>query len=156
MIMICTSCLYLIRPYASAFMICSLVLYYVFVVKRDMLLRLYPLLFIIVPFIAIMPYLAGYGFFGFSYILSSLASLIEFREKVYSIGGSSVGIHFNLDNPISFIGAYFYSYITVLLGPLPWQIKSAVHFLALPEAVFFWILFPLWLKLTFTFLRGRM
>lgn len=156
LIIVCTSCLYLIRPYAAAFIVSSFVLYYLFFIKRDVVLRLYPLLFVIVFLIAIVPYLAGYGVFGVSYFMTLLQSLAEFRKEVYAIGGSSVGIEFDLDNPVSFLGAYLYSYVTVLLGPFPWQIKSAVHFLALPEAVFFLILFPLWLKLAFTFLRGRM
>lgn len=158
LIIVCTSCLYFIRPYAAAFIVSSFVLYHLFFVKKDVVLRFYPLLLIGFLLIAFLPYLAGYGIFGFSYIyiIDVLESLIEFREENYSIGGSSVGIDFNLDNPILFLGAYLYSYVTVLLGPLPWQIKNAVHLLALPEAVFFWILFPLWLKLTFTFLRGRM
>lgn len=157
-IMFFTLLLFFIRPYASIIIIGSFMLYYFLIERKNLLKKIYTALFIVFPLIAIIPYMAGYGFFGLSYImpLLSLETLIDFRERAYSIGGSSVGINFNLDNPVFFVGSYLYSFITVLLGPLPWQIKSAVHFFALPEAMFFWVLFPLWIKLLFTFFRGRM
>lgn len=154
-IVLCSLILYVIRPYAAIFIIASFVLY--FFVRKNIKRKVCTVL-IMIPVAAIVPYFAGYGLFGLSYIkpLLSLEKLIAFRERVYSIGGSSVGIDFNLDNPISFVGSYLYSYLTVLLGPFPWQIKSLVHLFALPEAMFFWILFPLWVKLLIALFRGRM
>lgn len=157
LLILCMLMLYVIRPYTAIFIIFSFVLYYFFFVKKGINRKVHAII-IMFPVAAFVPYFAGYGIFGLSYIkpLLSLERLIAFRERAYSIGGSSVGIDLDLSNPVSFAGSYLYSYLTVLLGPFPWQIKSTVHLFALPEAMFFWVLFPLWIKLLISLFRGRM
>ena len=49
--------------------------------------------------------------------------------------GSSLVIKLEFDNPLKFVGNYLKSFVYVLLGPLPWQMKYSRHFLALFETI---------------------
>ena len=49
--------------------------------------------------------------------------------------GSSLVVKLEFDNPLKFVGNYLKSFVYVLLGPLPWQMKYPRHFLALFETI---------------------
>ncbi|MCL6444679.1 MAG: hypothetical protein K6T83_14705 [Alicyclobacillus sp.] len=100
--------------------------------------------FIIASFIsmAVLPYVVGYGWFASEEIIGFLRRMADFRREVYSIGGSAIGIVLDPHRPAQFVAGWFYSFLTVWLGPFPWQIRSVVHLTALPEAIMMWILFP--------------
>lgn len=96
--------------------------------------------------IGTLPYLAGYGWFASEKVVVFLEHMSDFRKEVYSIGGSAVGIVLDPRQPFQFAIGWLYSFMTVWLGPFPWQIRSAVHLIALPEAIMMWVLVPFVLR----------
>jgi len=49
--------------------------------------------------------------------------------------GFSLVVKLEFDNPLMFVVNYLKSFVYVLLGPLPWQMKYPRHFLALFETI---------------------
>ena len=90
----------------------------------------------------VLPMFLGWGPAGFGYLLPLLdiERLSPFREG-YSAAASGVGISLDFSNPLSFLFSYAYSFITALLGPLPWQVKNTAIAIPLIEAMPFWFLF---------------
>lgn len=99
------------------------------------------------------PMICGNGYMGSGPILFYLnpENVTFFREKAYFentlnagdiaskkpvIGeGSSIIVRTDLKNPVSFAFNYVETYIYVLLGPLPWQIKNLRQLLAVLETI---------------------
>jgi len=135
----CMGALFFFRPYAALAIFVSL-LAWVMRFKRRFIL---PALVLV----ALLPRAVGKGFFGIGFIapLLDTEKLSSFRADQYSTGGSSTGITINYSNPVYFAATYSYSYATAMFGPLPWQVKGVAPLVALPEAMFVWSLFLLWL-----------
>ncbi|WP_019907471.1 hypothetical protein [Thermoanaerobacter indiensis] len=97
---------------------------------------------------ALIPWIAGHGIFGIKFLSSVLnpENLVSTRETVYSIGGSAAGIKIDFSSIHGFFLTYVYSFITAMLGPLPWQIKSFTVAIGLLDAVWVWLLIPQWIK----------
>lgn len=139
--LVCFAGVFPFRPYAAIAIAFSLLFY----ILRFKLKWLVPALVTV----AVLPYLLGKGWFGFSSlqnVLTSTGTLSSFRENFYSTGGSSVGIAINYNNPFLFVLTYSYSFATAMFGPFPWQLRSAGQAVALPEAIGMWFLFPMWLR----------
>lgn len=99
--------------------------------------------------ISSVPQVLGWGWFGWNFIAHWILDVNEiqtFRETAYSIGGSSIGISLKFDDPLGLLLSYGYSLITVLIGPLPWQITSHVVAIALLESIPMWIVTFYWIK----------
>jgi len=116
---------------------------------------------IIVFLLGFSPQISGYGYYGVYTIGNFLNSqkITFYREVAYVPPatqpsptqlpptqpsptqpsppgtGSSIVVETGFDNPFKFSGNYLESFIYVLLGPLPWQIKYSRHFLALFETI---------------------
>lgn len=58
------------------------------------------------------------------------------REELLN-WGSSLGLGFVGEHPVTVIGFYLYSFVSNAIGPLPFQIKSAFHAVAFVEVPFF-------------------
>lgn len=139
--LLATGGLLALRPYAAIVAILSLLCFIVWRVRWASLGRKWTLVVVAVLVGAVAPYAVGLGPFALRYIVPLLDPewLAQFRSEVYSTGGSSLGVKLDLRDPGGFILGYAYSFITALLGPLPWQVHSATALLALPEAVVFWV-----------------
>lgn len=92
---------------------------------------------ITVPIWGYMAQVLDYGFLGIRTTRKLLDPefIVHFRRTQYSIGGSSAGIKADFSSPKAFIKYYFPSFINVLLGPLPWQIKETRHLYSLIEVI---------------------
>jgi len=91
---------------------------------------------------AALPYFMGFGLLGISGLSRwlDLDWLAAWREEVYSIGGSSLGIQLRGSDQIGLLVGWLYSFISVLFGPLPWQITSPIVALSMIDALPVWIL----------------
>jgi len=91
----------------------------------------------IILIICFSPYFLGYGFFGFNFLsrLLNPKTITQVRETVYSIGGSAVGVSLDFSIFFTFLKTYFLSFTNVLLGPLPWQMKTTSTQLAAIEII---------------------
>jgi len=78
------------------------------------------------------------------------------QASTYSIGGSAAGIEIDFSHPLAFLTSYGYSFATAMFGPFPWQLASAVQWIALPEALGLWLLSPIWVWGIITLIRGRL
>lgn len=98
------------------------------------------------------------GLFGLGMIGQWLdpARIAGFRASTYSIGGSAAGIEIDFSHPLAFLTSYGYSFATAMFGPFPWQLASAVQWIALPEALGLWLLSPIWVWGIITLIRGRL
>jgi hypothetical protein len=137
---------YSLRNYAGVGLVISLFIYLMLIWKTKIQRKLIVLVLVLIP-CALVPYFLGQGIFGLETILPSLNAeeIANQRENAYSTGGSSTNISIDYSNPMVFILTFGQSYITAMLGPLPWQIKSVVTIIALPETILMWILcFKLW------------
>lgn len=139
--------LYGLRPYLVFGILAAVIVFVIFIWNMKLVpkIGIVSLLFV---FVAIVPNFLGLGFFGINYIqkFANTEFLTAFRQDAYSIGGSSVGLEINYSNPIAFLATFSPSFLTVMFGPFPWQIKSAAQLIALPEALFMLSLFGYWLK----------
>jgi hypothetical protein len=128
--------LYLFRPYAACVMGLSVLVFLTSFWRARLRTRVTVLLIALLTSASV-PNLLGWGWFGSSYLAPLLDPefVIQFRERAYSSGGSAVGIELNYLEPLSFISSYGYGLLTVLFGPFPWQIRSAVMYIALPESL---------------------
>lgn len=147
---------YGLRPYAAIALQAAILVSLVFVYRRNFW-RSYR---VVAPFLlifAITPYLLGLDWFAVDYIrpLLNIRQVVEFRETVYSTGGGAANISLDRSNPVLFVLTYGYSFITAFFGPLPWQIKSLVQLVALPEALFMWLLSPLFVLGIWSLAKGR-
>jgi hypothetical protein len=135
-----------LRVYAAAGLILTLFVYLMFSWKTKLPRKLFVLMLVLIAG-AVVPYALGLGAFGLDRILPSLnvEEASRQRELIYSTGGSSAGITIDYSNPVSFMITYGQSFLTAMFGPLPWQVRSAVTIIALPEALVVWFLcFKLW------------
>ena len=91
----------------------------------------------------------GYGFLGIRATRKLLDPefISHFRESQYSIGGSAAQVESDFSSPQAFAGYYSRSFVNVLLGPLPWQIRETRHLFSLIEVI------P-WYFCVFLILRG--
>jgi len=131
---------------------------------------------IIIPLLGFSPQISGYGYFGINNIKNLLnpQKITYYREVAYTPPtqppptqppptqppptqpppvqppppgtGSSIVVETGFDNPFKFSGNYLESFIYVLLGPLPWQMKYPRHFLALFETIPWYFLLFLVIK----------
>ena len=101
---------------------------------------------IIVFLLGFSPQISGYGYYGVYTIENFLnpQKITYYREVAYIPPatqppppgtGSSIVIEIGFDNPLKFLGNFLKSFIYVLLGPLPWQMKYPRHFFALLETI---------------------
>jgi hypothetical protein len=135
-----------LRVYAAAGLLLTLFVYLIFNWKTTIQRKVLVVILALVIG-AVVPYALGLGVFGLNRILPSLnvEEASRQRELVYSKGGSSAGVTVDYSNPISFIFTYGQSFLTAMIGPLPWQVRSVVTMVALPEALAVWFLcFKLW------------
>jgi hypothetical protein len=125
------------RPYTLIALIGSWLIYLLFVWKTK-ISRKIVVLVIVLLVIGVLPYFAGLGFFGFNYIgpWLDVEKVSEFRKSGYSTGGSAADITIDYSNPFTFIQTYGFSVLTAMFGPFPWQVKSPIQIIALPEALF--------------------
>ncbi len=139
--------IYLFRSYA-AIVLGLTMLIYLAIGWRASRLRKGLIIGGILVFAAVVPFLLGKGLFASGQFirLFSPDELLSFRRIAYSSGGSSASITLDFHSPISFVLTYGYSLLTVMIGPFPWQVHAMVQAVALPEAVFVWFLFPLWVR----------
>lgn len=135
--------IYTFRPYAAVALQVSVLLFLALVWRRDFFRR-YRVLVIFILVFAVAPKLGGMGFFASDYFgyLSDI-DVAAFRDKVYSKGGAAIGIMLDRGSPFRFLLTYSYSFFTAFLGPFPWQVRSAVQWVAAPEAVLMLLFFPL-------------
>lgn len=79
----------------------------------------------------------GYGFMGIRATRKLLNPefISHFRESQYSIGGSAAQVESDFSSPQGFVGYYSRSFVNVLLGPLPWQIRETTHLFSLLEVI---------------------
>lgn len=105
---------------------------------------------------AFAPLALGLGVFGSGYVgrLLDPQDISSFRQDVYSTGGSAAGVQIDFSNPVSFVLTYPLSFLTAMFGPFPWQVKSAVQLIALPEALFMLTLIGVWWRGVRRLLRG--
>ncbi len=129
--------LYLFRGYASVALLLAFTLYSLAKAWKK---PFYLVLTFIIAFFA--PISFGWGPLGLGYLgpLLQPEKLSKIREEAYSIGGSAADIALDFSNPIVFLITYAYSFVTALLGPLPWQVKSPLVAVAFIEAVPIWVL----------------
>ncbi|MBN1262127.1 MAG: hypothetical protein JXB35_15725 [Anaerolineae bacterium] len=105
---------------------------------------------------AVVPYLLGYGWFATGYMIPLLRTdVISGWHQRSARGGSALDIVLDFNNPVQFAVNYVYSFCTHMFGPFPWQLRSATHFVALPEAVALWWLLRAWIKGVVSFFRFR-
>jgi len=88
--------------------------------------------------VAVVGFLAqflGHGFLGIRTVrfLLNPEFISNFREVGYSIGGSSTNIKADFHSLYSFIKYYSQSFLNVLLGPLPWQVRGEIYLFSLIE-----------------------
>ncbi len=136
-----------LRPYTAIAIILSLVLYFLFIWRVQIPKKIL-VASILLLLCAIIPYALGRGLFASDYWLSFTdpQNLSEFRGNSYSSGAAAAGITLDYSNPITFSLTYGYSYLTALIGPFPWQVKSLLQSVALPEALFMTITILLLLR----------
>ena len=121
---------------------------------------------IIILFLGFLPQISGYGYYGISTIkyYFNPERITYYREVVYvpsteipstkfpsvktqstdisSIGkNSTIKVETNFEHPLKFLGNFLESYIYVLLGPFPWQMKYSRHYFALFETIPWYFLF---------------
>lgn len=121
--------LYSIRNYAAVLLVFSFLLSLLIL---DFKKFLYSLPFWVAGVLVI--------FVGFPSLVHSVLATIQNPENIaeiraigYSIGGSAYGIRFGEDMVSNFY-KYLLSFLYLLVGPLPWHVKSWTHLLALPES----------------------
>ena len=112
---------------------------------------------IIIPLLGFLPQISGHGYYGINLFKHFLTpqQITYYREVVYAPPpvptpevptpevptppppgtASTITVKTGLSNPFSFLGNYLKSFIYVLLGPFPWQMKYSRHFLALIETI---------------------
>jgi hypothetical protein len=135
--------LLIFRPYAAAAILLSVPLYMLLRSHGSKIVRALLLGGGLLAGYAI-PSALGYGPFGSKILTAGPGDMEQFRKENYSSQQSSLGIDLDPSSPM-FVPDYAYSIVTVMLGPLPWQIKNANVLIALPEAIFFWFTIPfLW------------
>lgn len=139
--------LYLFRPYASIVLTLSFFLYLILLWQIKWWVKLV-ISVLNLSIAGVVPYILGFGWFGLNYIQKYLDPVFisTIRQNLYSKGGSAAGINLDFSNPFSFLSSFGYSFATAMFGPFPWQLRSAVHLIALPEAIFVWLLIPIWIK----------
>lgn len=133
--------LWSLRPYVVFVLMGAMGMY--FLLKR---VRLKDLL-IMGSFFFAVPWLLGWGPFGWKYLspLLSPERLARFRAEVYGIGGSSLGIELDPTHPFRFLLGWLYSSATVFLGPFPWQVDGLMEAIAFLEVIYIWPLVAVWL-----------
>lgn len=134
-------CLWGFRFYAAVALVFAMAAYGIMLKRKVFVFLSLAIIFLII--------LWGNGLLGGNYIGQHFNNIInwikDLRESTYSIGGSAAGIAIDYNNPGGFLLTFFYSLVTLLLGPFPWQLYSPVHYVAVPEAVILWLLSPLWI-----------
>jgi hypothetical protein len=125
------------RPYTLIALVGTWLVYLLFVWKTKFSRKAMVVGFV-VGLVGVLPYFAGLGFFASTYIgpWLDVEKVSEFRTKGYSIGGSAADIALDFTNPLTFIQTYGFSVLTAMFGPFPWQLKSPIQFVALPDAIF--------------------
>ncbi|WP_460409409.1 hypothetical protein [Thermus antranikianii] len=137
---VASSLLWFLRPY-------TVIAFWIALVLPLAVLR-HPRLLIGFVVVAIaVPWAMGFGPLGLGYLgpLLNPEHLSQFREQVYGVGGSSLGLVLDPARPLAFALGWMYSFVTVLLGPFPWQINSLLEAVALGEALVMWLLAIFWL-----------
>jgi hypothetical protein len=132
------SLVYIFRPYAAV-AICITVFLYVILSGRKWL----PAVLILA---AIFACSSAAGLLEWSHVgsLKGVYQVEHLRQNVYSAGGSSFGIKIDFKSPAGFMTSYTYSFATAMFGPFPWQLRSMVHLIAVPETLVMWLLLPAW------------
>lgn len=131
----CVTYLYFIRNYAAVLLAFS---FFLSLLILDFRKFIYSLPFWIAGALVI--------FVGFPSFVDNVSTVIRDPERIaairavgYSHGGSAYGIRFGKDMITNLYG-YFLSFLYLLVGPLPWHVRSLTHLLALPESFLLMIL----------------
>ncbi len=132
--------LWALRPYTALALVGAVGTYLILWRLQLRHLALLGLLLLVVP------WLLGWGPFGWSYLspLLSPERLAAFRAEVYGIGGSSLGIELDPAQPLQFVLGWFYSALTVFIGPFPWQLDAPIEVIAFLEIIYIWPLVAVW------------
>ncbi|MBS3887361.1 MAG: hypothetical protein KGZ56_09920 [Dethiobacter sp.] len=143
--------LYDFRPYAGFVLSLSFVLYQLFLRQRAIAL----LAGLFVAMAA--PWLAGFGPFAWQYVNNFInpQTVATFREDVYNIGGSAIGVTVDFSSISGFLLTYPYSFLTAMFGPFLWQVRSQVIAIGLLEALPVLFLLPEWVKGIWRVLRRQ-
>jgi len=128
------SCL---RNYTAIILFLTFLLSFLFLSKESKDFKKILVIPIIILIICFSPYFLGFGYFGFNFFsrLLNPKTITQVRETVYSIGGSTVGVSLDFSIFFTFLKTYFLSFTNVLLGPLPWQMKTTSTQLAAIEII---------------------
>jgi len=139
--------LVLLRGYVAVSLALTLMIVFLFTIKLLQPRQVLSLVALILALGFLMSQL-GLGFLGIAQGRAFLQSefLVSFRETAYSIGGSSIGISMDYSHPLSFLKAFFLSFLYLILAPFPWQIRSTEWALAAAETLAWYALLPLVLK----------
>jgi len=134
--------LYAFRPYAGFVLAISFVLYLLFLRQKAVVV-----LASLLPAMAA-PWVAGFGPFAWQYVHNFLnpQTVATFREEVYAIGGSAIGVTVDFTSITGFLWTYSYSFFTAMFGPFVWQVRSAVVAIGLVESLPMLLLTPVWAK----------
>ncbi len=91
--------------------------------------------------IVVLPYVVGFGPLSLSALSRWLDPewLADWRANVYGIGRSSLGIWLTPGDPVGFLMGWAYSFISILLGPLPWQVSSSTVAIGLLDSFAAWV-----------------
>lgn len=140
------------RPYAAFALAFGLSLYLIFL-RRKAVTVFASLLAALTA-----PWLAGWGPFAWHYVASYLfapETVSSFREEVYAVGGSAIGVTVDFTSIYGFLWTYSYSFLTAMFGPFVWQVRSPVVAIGLLEALPVLLLVPVWLTGIWRLLRRQ-
>jgi hypothetical protein len=133
---------YPFRPYAAFALAFGFILYLIYYRQKGAAV-LASLFWALVA-----PWLTGYGPFAWGYVDAILnpTFISTFREEVYAIGGSAIGVTVDFSSIHGFLWTYSYSFLTAMFGPFVWQVRSPVVAIGLLEALPVMLLVPIWAK----------
>lgn len=134
------------REYGLLSFLASSILYFSFIHKKPSMKRIrFLVLFLVIGFSVIYTFLKS---FTFPIVHLSLQDILGYRAdgiELYA-GGSQMNISLDQSNVVLFYINYFYSIVSNVLGPLPWQftgISSVIIFFA-ESLLFLFIVYQLY------------
>lgn len=133
---------YAFRPYAAFALAVGFTLYLLYC-RQTISAVLISIFYALVA-----PWLTGWGPFAWLYVSPSFIPGVvsNFREEVYAIGGSAIGVTVDFASIHGFMWTYAYSFFTAMFGPFLWQLRSPVVAIGLVESLPMLLLIPVWVK----------
>ena len=133
---------YAFRPYAAFALATGFTLYLLYYrqTATTVLVSLFGAL--------VAPWLADWGPFAWRYLVMFVepVTVESFREEVYAIGGSAIGVTVDFTSIHGFLWTYAYSFFTAMFGPFIWQLRSPVVAVGLVESLPMLLFIPIWAK----------